>query len=132
MFIWNPYVHPDKLHLMKETIYQLLQAVWRIEKQLNHFTVAREQSAPAPPKGEEPRENTEAYLHESGRELYYREDELYTVKEACHILKVSRWKIGDMGQKGELTCLKRKGHVRLLRTEVEKAKLWYSIPKGKI
>ena len=117
---------------MKETIYQLLQAVWRIEKKLDHFANVGKPSAPVLPSGAELKENTESYLHASGKEHYYREEELCTVKEACHILKVSRWKIWDMGQKGKLTCLKRKGHVRLVRDEVEKAKLWYSIPKGKI
>lgn len=62
----------------------------------------------------------------------YTESELMTVDEACRELLISRWKLTDMRNKGQLTTIERGRSVRLIRAEVEAAKLWYSIPKGKI
>lgn len=62
----------------------------------------------------------------------YTEDELITVKEACMELNISRWKLTDMRNKKQLTSVVKDGRVRLIRAEVEAAKLWYSLPKGKI
>ncbi|HLT87962.1 MAG TPA: hypothetical protein VKZ57_10245 [Sphingobacterium sp.] len=62
----------------------------------------------------------------------YSEKELVTIKEARHILGVSRWKIDKMRDEDELTTLDKNGQVRLIRKEVEEAKVWYSIPKGKV
>jgi len=60
------------------------------------------------------------------------EEELITIKQAAHTLGVSRWKIAKMREEGELTDYDRNGQIRLSRREVEAAKIWYSIPKGKI
>lgn len=65
-------------------------------------------------------------------EVYYDESELMTVKEAMAELRVSRWKISEMRNSGELTTITRAGRVRLIRDEVMAAKLWYSGMKGKI
>ncbi|WP_196939843.1 helix-turn-helix domain-containing protein [Sphingobacterium pedocola] len=62
----------------------------------------------------------------------YTEDELVTVKEAEAILKVSRWKIEDMCNKGELTIIRKGRSVRLIKAEVDAARVWYSAPKGKV
>lgn len=62
----------------------------------------------------------------------YTEDELVTVKEAEAILKVSRWKIEDMCNKGELTIIRKGRSVRLIKAEVDAARIWYSAPKGKV
>ncbi|SEN82260.1 DNA binding domain-containing protein, excisionase family [bacterium A37T11] len=63
---------------------------------------------------------------------YYTEQELMTVKEAVYHLKVSRFTISRLREKGELTSVYRNRQVRLIRTEVEKAYRWYSVPKGKV
>lgn len=55
-----------------------------------------------------------------------------TVKEACNILKVSRTKLTKMRNKRELTSIVINRRVRLIRTEVEQAISYYSIPKGKV
>lgn len=62
----------------------------------------------------------------------YAPEELMTVDQACRALKISRWKLTDMRDKGELTSIRNGRSVRLIREEVEAAKLWYSVPKGKI
>ncbi|TYR36342.1 helix-turn-helix domain-containing protein [Sphingobacterium phlebotomi] len=60
------------------------------------------------------------------------QEELITIKQAEGILGVSRWKIAKMREEGELTDYDRNGQIRLSRREVEAAKIWYSIPKGKV
>ncbi len=62
----------------------------------------------------------------------YSEQELVTVKEAMYYLKVSRCTIGRLRKEGELSSVYRGRRVRLIRTEVEKAYRWYSVPKGKV
>jgi len=62
----------------------------------------------------------------------YTENELVTIKEAAHLLGVSRWKVDNMRKKKQLTTLDRGGQIRLIRKEVDDAKIWYSIPKGKV
>lgn len=62
----------------------------------------------------------------------YEEEELMTVKEAMAELRVSRWKINDMREKGELRAVVRAGRVRLIKSEVEDARRWYSQMKGKV
>jgi predicted DNA-binding transcriptional regulator AlpA len=62
----------------------------------------------------------------------YEEKELVTIKEAMGILGVSRWKIFDMRKKGQFTKVERDGWKRLIKAEVEAARIWYSVPKGKV
>lgn len=62
----------------------------------------------------------------------YRPDELVTIKEAAHMLHISRWKVDDMRSRAELTSLEKNGRIRLIRQEIEAAIKWYSVPKGKI
>ncbi|GGH06710.1 helix-turn-helix domain-containing protein [Sphingobacterium alkalisoli] len=62
----------------------------------------------------------------------YDEEELLTIKEAMGILGVSRWKIFDMRKKGQFTKIERDGRKRLIKTEVDAARVWYSAPKGKV
>lgn len=62
----------------------------------------------------------------------FSDSELVTIKEAADMLHVSRWKIFAMRKARELTTLEKNGQVRLIKTEVEAAKCWYSGPKGKI
>lgn len=62
----------------------------------------------------------------------YTEQELLTVKEAMSELHISRWKLSEMRNSQQLSTIYRgKKGVRLVKEEVEAAKLWYSIPKGK-
>lgn len=61
-----------------------------------------------------------------------REDELMTVKQAYLEMNVSRSTIYVLRKLGRLTSLYSKKNVRLLRSEVEEAKKWYSQMKGKI
>lgn len=91
-------------------------------------TIAGNPSKPVLPKKEwestsQPREKP------SGS---YTDEELVTVKVAQGKLGVSRWKIYDMRIKEQLTTVERDGQVRLIRAEVEAARLWYSVPKGKV
>lgn len=60
------------------------------------------------------------------------ERDLVTIKEAEGILGVSRWKITDLRDKGELTTLEKDGRVRLIRKEVEAVRSDYSVRKGKV
>lgn len=62
----------------------------------------------------------------------YSEDELMTVKEACAEMNVSRGTIYKKIRDGKLDKVKRDGPTRLIRKEVEAAKIWYSVPKGKL
>lgn len=60
------------------------------------------------------------------------EEDLITIKEAEGILGVKRGKIKKMRDEGKLTDFGKDGRIRLSRKEVEEARVWYSIPKGKI
>lgn len=60
------------------------------------------------------------------------EKHLMTVKEAMHHLNASRNTVDTLRREGKLTTYKRGKSVRLLRAEVEAARSWWSIPKGKI
>lgn len=64
----------------------------------------------------------------------YREEDLVTISYAMVELRVSRWKIDKMRDEKQLTTIKQGGKrsVRLIKAEVEAAKLWYSMRKGKI
>lgn len=63
----------------------------------------------------------------------YTEDELCTVGEACLAMNVSRSHIDRMRNREEFTRLANKnGRVRLVKAEVEAAKIWYSKRKGKL
>lgn len=63
----------------------------------------------------------------------YTEEELCTVGEACLAMNVSRSHIDRMRNRGEFTKLENKnGRVRLVKAEVDAAKIWYSKRKGKL
>lgn len=64
----------------------------------------------------------------------YKEEELVTISYAMVELKVSRWKIDKMREEKQLRTIRQgeKRPVRLIKSEVEAAKLWYSMKKGKI
>ncbi|ERJ58978.1 hypothetical protein M472_09370 [Sphingobacterium paucimobilis HER1398] len=63
----------------------------------------------------------------------YTEEELCTVGEACLAMNVSRSHIDRMRNREEFTKLENKnGRVRLVKAEVEAAKIWYSKRKGKL
>ncbi len=104
---------------MKKRIHPLLLTVQRIEELLRLAI-----------KRQHPTEKNEGELRIDPKA--YSEAELMTLKEAEYELKASRWKIKRMREEGALTELKRKDGIRLIRSEVEAAKKWYSIPKGKI
>lgn len=62
----------------------------------------------------------------------YTDDELCTVGEACLMMKVSRSTIDRLRDAGKLSSLEKKGRVRLVKAEIEEAKIWYSVRKGKL
>ncbi len=57
---------------------------------------------------------------------------LVTTKEAMAILHASRNTVDALRREGRLTTYSRGRFVRLLRAEVEAARHWWSVPKGKI
>ncbi|MDR2273517.1 MAG: helix-turn-helix domain-containing protein [Sphingobacterium sp.] len=61
----------------------------------------------------------------------YSDEELMTVKEAYLELKISRNTLDQLRREQKLTSVFKKRNVRLIRTEVEAAKKWYSLIKGK-
>jgi len=116
---------------MEDRFYQLVSSVLRIEKMIS--TVVDEQSEDRSVAliMEDAGLQSEA-KETDGEKVMYREEELMTVKEAMDVLKIGRWKLHDMRRKGELTTILRNKRVRLIRAEVEAARLWYSVPKGKV
>ncbi|SKC10861.1 hypothetical protein SAMN05660841_04286 [Sphingobacterium nematocida] len=78
-------------------------------------------------------ENNTEHLPEKPDVNAYTEEELCTVGEACLAMNVSRSHIDRMRNRGEFTKLENKnGRVRLVKAEVEAAKIWYSKRKGKL
>lgn len=70
---------------------------------------------------------------DSNPEERYLESEMLTIKMVCSILKVSRSKLYDFKEKGELTFFERPGGgIRLCPEEVERLRYCYSVPKGKV
>lgn len=61
----------------------------------------------------------------------YTEDELMTVREAYLELKISRNTLDELRRQKKLTSIFKKRNVRLIRAEVEDAKKWYCLIKGK-
>ena len=61
----------------------------------------------------------------------YSEDELMTVREAYLELKISRNTLDELRRQKKLTSIFKKRNVRLIRAEVEDAKKWYCLVKGK-
>lgn len=61
----------------------------------------------------------------------YTEEELMTVREAYLELKISRNTLDELRRQKKLTSIFKKRNVRLIRTEVEDAKKWYCLIKGK-
>jgi len=61
----------------------------------------------------------------------YAEDELMTVREAYLELKISRNTLDELRRQKKLTSIFKKRNVRLIRAEVEDAKKWYCLIKGK-
>lgn len=61
----------------------------------------------------------------------YSEDELMTVREAYLELKISRNTLDELRRQKKLTSIFKKRNVRLIRAEVEDAKKWYCLIKGK-
>ncbi|SFS98402.1 helix-turn-helix domain-containing protein [Sphingobacterium wenxiniae] len=116
---------------MEDRFYQLVSSVLRIEKMIS--TVVDEQSEDRSVAliMEDAGLQSEA-KETDGEKVMYREEELMTVKEAMALLKVSRWKLTQMRKKAELSSISRDGRVRLIREEVEAARIWYSLRKGKI
>lgn len=112
-----------KACVQNEKIVDVLNDIYEIlNKRLPELPMISPVPPISPKAGKEPIKPIDAYS----------ETELVTIKEAAHILGVSRWKIGKMRDEDELTTLDKNGQVRLIRQEVEDAKVWYSIPKGKI
>ncbi|SEM54286.1 hypothetical protein SAMN05216436_105131 [bacterium A37T11] len=75
------------------------------------------------------------YYDQNGTKQLYDERQLMTISQATRLLKISRFKLDDMRATGKLCTLKKDPNdreVRLLRSEVEAARVWYSIPKGKV
>lgn len=64
----------------------------------------------------------------------YTEEELVTISYAMVELRFSRWKIDKMRDSKELTTVYKDGNrnVRLIKAEVEAAKIWYARRKGRI
>ncbi|MEN5435271.1 hypothetical protein ABE545_16675 [Sphingobacterium faecium] len=62
----------------------------------------------------------------------YSEEELMTIREAYLELKISRNTLDGLRRQKKLTSVFNKRNVRLIRTEVEAAKRWYSLVKGKL
>lgn len=62
----------------------------------------------------------------------YTDDELCTVKEACVAMNVSRSTIDRLRDNKELSSPEKNGRVRLVKAEIEEAKIWYSRRKGKL
>ena len=61
----------------------------------------------------------------------YTEEELMTVREAYLELKISRNTLDALRRQKKLTSIFKKRNVRLIRAEVEDAKKWYCLIKGK-
>lgn len=61
----------------------------------------------------------------------YTEEELMTVREAYLELKISRNTLDELRRQKKLTSILKKRNVRLIRAEVEEAKKWYCLVKGK-
>jgi len=61
----------------------------------------------------------------------YTEEELMTVREAYLELKISRNTLDELRRQKKLTSIFKKRNVRLIRAEVEDAKKWYCLIKGK-
>lgn len=61
----------------------------------------------------------------------YTEDELMTVREAYLELKISRNTLDELRRQKKLTSIFKKRNVWLIRAEVEDAKNWYCLIKGK-
>lgn len=59
-------------------------------------------------------------------------DEWITINEALHILKISRGTLYKLRKKGQIASRETNRSVRLLKSDVEEAKGWYSISKGKV
>lgn len=57
---------------------------------------------------------------------------LMTIKEAIAVLKVSRYTVDAMRRRGQLTTIRQHNRIRLLRQEVDEARRWYSVAKGKV
>mgnify|MGYP003939865787 CR=1 FL=1 len=55
-----------------------------------------------------------------------------TVKEAADLLNSSRGTVDNMRKEGKLTSYNKGRHVRLDRREVEEARKWWSVRKGKV
>ena len=60
------------------------------------------------------------------------EEELLTIREAIIRLNISRSTLDKLRNEGRLTTLKQNRSVRLLKSEVEEARGWYSLRKGKV
>src|SRR5690606_34271406 len=113
---------------MKKIMTQLLLSIHNIEKMMEgiqQYCVGKAEAVCR-------LESDKTDLRPGEQVISYREDELMTVKEAMAELRISRWKIDDMRDKGQLTTIDRGSRVRLIKEEVQAAKIWYSVPKGKI
>lgn len=60
------------------------------------------------------------------------ESELLTIIEAIDILKISRSTLYRLRNNGKINTIVYRRSVRFLKKEVEEARIWYSIPKGKV
>lgn len=80
-------------------------------------------------------QNAEKPIEEAPDEIpevkTYSEDELMTVREAYLELKISRNTLDALRRQKKLTSIFKKRNVRLIRAEVEDAKKWYCLIKGK-
>lgn len=116
---------------MKDRFYQLVTSVLRIEKMISAVVEKQSEDSLIVLRMEDANLQSEE-KHDHGEKVMYLEEELMTVKEAMALLKVSRWKLTQMRKKAELSSISRDGRVRLIREEVEAARIWYSLRKGKI
>ena len=58
--------------------------------------------------------------------------ELFTNDEAIAHMKISRSTLDRSRKEGRISTIKYGRAVRFLKTEIEEARIWYSIPKGKV
>lgn len=59
-------------------------------------------------------------------------EEWLTINEALVILKISRGTLYTLRKNGQIASRVMNRSVRLLKSDVEEALVWYSVPKGKV
>lgn len=64
--------------------------------------------------------------------VYSNELDLIDMEEAMSIMNVSRSTLTRLRESGKITTIYHKRAVRFLRADIENARGWYSIPKGKV